>query len=391
MTQAIRSTEEPGEGLVAAAELVRRGQRFLVAAHARLDGDAIGAMLTSAHGLRSLGKEVVLYNPDPVPRRFQFLPGAGEIRRRLPAGLRCDAALVHDCGARHLLGEHFPGKEVTGPLIVLDHHEVVGDLGDLIVRDARAASAGVIAWRLLAALGLDEAAMPEPLAAALFVSLVEDTGWFRYPGTDAEALRLAAACTRAGVSSWDIALELDESHSEASLRLLCQVLPSLERHSAGQLALLTLTDQMLRLAEATPDDVGKMVNYARALRGVEIGALVTVSDERIYVSLRGKGRVHVGEIARRFGGGGHRNAAGCTIPFATSSAVGPPSGSTAAVLSPSQEDSETPNVSSAASPPAHASERRSDLAKQQLIDAVRQALTESLGGTPSASQRDRNP
>ena len=374
--------DEPDDGLAAAAELVRRGRRFLVAAHARLDGDAIGAMLTSAHGLRALGKEVVLYNPDPVPRRFQFLPGAGEIRRRLPSGLRCDAALVHDCGARHLLGEHFPGKEVTGPLIVLDHHEVVGDLGDLIVRDARAASAGVIAWRLLAALGLDEGAMPSALATALFVSLVEDTGWFRYPGTDAEALRLAASCTRAGVSSWDIALELDESHSEASLRLLCQVLPSLERHCEGQLALLTLTDQMLRLAEATPDDVGKLVNYARALRGVEIGALVTVSDERIYVSLRGKGRVHVGEIAHRFGGGGHRNAAGCTIPFAASA------GSVSAA--PPKEDSGSVRDAATESSFAPSNERRSDLAKQQLISAVRSALTESLGGTPSASQRDRN-
>jgi phosphoesterase RecJ-like protein len=396
MTRTMQSGTAGSEALQAAAEVVRRGRRFLVAAHARLDGDAIGAMLTSAHGLRALGKEVVLYNPDPVPRRFQFLPGAGEIRRRLPASLRCDAALVHDCGARHLLGEHFPGAEVTGPLIVLDHHEVVGDLGDLIVRDPRAASAGVIAWRLLESLGLDEERMPQALAMALFVSLVEDTGWFRYPGTNPEALRLAAACTRAGVSSWDITLELDESHSEASLRLLCQVLPSLERHCEGRLALLTLTDQMLRAAEATPDDVGKMVNYARALRGVEVGALVTISDERIYVSLRGKGRVHVGEIAQRFGGGGHRNAAGCTIPFAAPSVppaappAAPPSVPPAAPLSDSGNDpsqsAEDSSVESTIEPALPANNHRAGVAKQQLITAVCSAvcaaLTEPSGMTP---------
>ena len=368
--------------LSAAADLVRRGQRFVVTAHARLDGDAIGAMLVTAHGLRRLGKDVYLYNADPVPRRFQFLPGAGEIRRKLPAALRCDAALVHDCGARHLLGEHFPDAAVTGPLVVLDHHEVVSDLGDLILRDAQAASAGVIAWRLLAALGLDEAALPRDLATALFVSLVEDTGWFRYPGTNPEALQLASACVRAGVSTWEIALLLDESLSEASLRLLCQVLPSLERYAGGRLAILTLTDQMMRDADATPDDVGKLVNYARAVRGVEVGALITVSDERIYVSLRGKGAVHLGEVAQRFGGGGHKNAAGCTIPLGPAAPADPPN---------PPDPPDPPDPPGADPPPgtvldAGDKAARVLLARQQLIDAVTHAL---LTGGASASPLPR--
>lgn len=322
--EAARSSPPPGgtptagfaAALAAAAARVQAGQRFLLAAHARLDGDALGAMLVSAHGLRALGKQVYLYNPEPVPRRFRFLPGASEVRRRIPGELRFDATLVHDCGARHLLGEGFPPAAVSGPLLVLDHHEVVSDFGELVLRDPAATSAGVIAWRLLAALGLREEAMPNPLATALLVSLVEDSGWFRYPGTNAEAFRLAMACSTAGVSTWDAALALDESLSEGALRLLTLVLPTLERHSEGRLALLTLTDQMLHDARAVPDDIGKLVNYARAVRGVEVGGLLTIGDDRIYVSLRGKGRVHLGEVASNFGGGGHRNAAGCTVAFA---------------------------------------------------------------------------
>ncbi len=301
--------------LARAADLIRSGQRFLIGAHARLDGDAIGSMLVSAYGLRLLGKEVFLYNPDPVPRRFQFLPGAADIRRKLPAGLRFSAALIHDCGARHLLGDHFPAPAVTGPLIVLDHHAVVSPLGDVVLRDPGAGSAGVIAMRLLAALGVAVHDLPKELATALFVSLVEDTGWFRYPGTDAEVFALAQTAMRSGVSTWDVSLALDEQLSEASLRLLTQILPSLERHCEGKLALLTLTDQMMRDAGATMDDIGKPVHYARALKGVEVGGLITVSDDRIYVSLRGKGQVNVGALAARFGGGGHHNAAGCTIPY----------------------------------------------------------------------------
>lgn len=332
--EAARSSPPPGgtppagfaAALATAAAWVQGGQRFLVAAHARLDGDALGAMLVSAHGLRALGKQIFLYNPDPVPRRFRFLPGASEVRRRIPGELRFDATLIHDCGARHLLGEGFPPPAVSGPLLVLDHHEVVSDFGDLTLRDAAATSAGVIAWRLLAALGLREETMSGPLATALLVSLVEDSGWFRYPGTNPEAFRLAMACSAAGVSTWDTALALDESLSEGSLRLLTLVLPTLERHADGRLALLTLTDQMLHDARAVPDDIGKLVNYARALRGVEVGGLLTIGDDRIYVSLRGKGRVHVGAVASGFGGGGHRNAAGCTVSFAAAPGGGDASG-----------------------------------------------------------------
>ena len=99
--------------LMTVAARVHSGQRFLVVAHARVDGDAIGAMLVSAHGLRALGKQAYLYNPESVARRFHFLPGATEVRRKIPADLRFDATLVHDCGARHLLGEGFPPPEVT--------------------------------------------------------------------------------------------------------------------------------------------------------------------------------------------------------------------------------------------------------------------------------------
>ena len=315
--------------LAAAVALVRGGRRFLVSGHARLDGDALGAMLVTAHGLRLLGKEVHLYNEDPVPRRLQFLPGAGEVVRKLP-GLRYDARLVHDTGARHLLGDRFPGPDITGPVVVVDHHAVVSDIaefgpGSVALRDERAATAAIVSWRLLSALGISEAQLQghRALATALLVSLVEDPGWFRYPGTDPETLRLAGLCVAAGAEPWQLALQLEESMSESSLRLLSLVLATLERHHDGRLAILSMTDGMMQAADATPDDVLKFVNYARALRGVAVGVFITAGDKQIYVSLRGKGEVDVGAIASRFGGGGHRNAAGCTIKFPPAVAAGP--------------------------------------------------------------------
>lgn len=297
-----------------AVALVRGGRRFLCTAHARPDGDGLGAMLTSAFGLRALGKEVWLYNQDKIPARLRFLPGANEVRRRLPAGVVFDATLVHDTGARHLLGDHFPPAAATGPLIVIDHHVVADDFGAINLRDPSAASAGLVAFRLLLALGLAPTDLPRPLALALLTSLVEDTGWFRYAGTTPEALRLAATCLESGVSPWEIARPLDEENSEASLRLLALVLPTLSRHCDGRVAVLSVGDEQLRQVGATSEDIGKLVNYARGLRGVEVGVLLTLGDRHSYASLRSKGGLDVASVAAGFGGGGHRAAAGCMLP-----------------------------------------------------------------------------
>src|SRR5439155_14654637 len=128
--------------------------------------------LATAHGLRALGKEAVLYNRDPAPARLRFLPGAAEVRGRPKEPF--DACLVHDCGDLRLLGDGFPPKEITGPLIVLDHHASVKPFGDLELRDSTASAVGVIVARLLYALGVP---LDKNIAECLWCSLVCDTGW----------------------------------------------------------------------------------------------------------------------------------------------------------------------------------------------------------------------
>src|SRR5581483_6624263 len=146
------------------------------------------------------------------------------------------------------------------------------------LRDPEAASSGVVAWRLLRALGLTEEGMTRELATALHLSIVEDTGWFRYGNTNPEAYRLAAACVAAGAAPWSLARWLEEENSEASLRLLALVLQGLERHLARRLAILTRPGDMVREARAKPDDRGKLVNYARAVAGAEVGGRLSVGE-----------------------------------------------------------------------------------------------------------------
>ncbi|HEY7954339.1 MAG TPA: bifunctional oligoribonuclease/PAP phosphatase NrnA, partial [Polyangia bacterium] len=296
--------------------LVARGHRFLCTAHARPDGDALGSMLATAHALRALGKEVVLYDHDPPPSRLAFLPGASEVVTSAPKS-SFDATFVHDCGDRRLLGDRFPPREVTGPVVVLDHHGSTRDFGDLVVRDPSASAVGVIVARLCAALGVP---LSREIAECLWCSLVSDTGWFRYSSTDLETMELAAACVRAGAEPWAFARKSEEETPVARLRLLQEVLKTLEL--AGEpprrVALLTLDEAMLGRAGAGPELAEGFVNYARGLEGVEVGALLTVTRTQVRASLRGKGGVDLGAVAAAFDGGGHHNASGCTLalPFA---------------------------------------------------------------------------
>ena len=293
-----------------AAAAIRAGTRFMVAAHAAPDGDALGSMLATAHGLRTLGKEVFLYNEDAAPKRLAFLEGAKELRSSVPTGVTFDATLVHDCGAASLLGHRFPSREVTGPLIILDHHASVSDFGDIVVRDASASAVGVLVARLYKELGV---ALSRPMAEALWCSLVSDTGWFRYSATNVETLELATACVQAGVEPWNFARWSEEEWPPARLRLLSLSFASLELWPENRpfVALLRLDDKMLSEAGAGPDLGEGLVNYARALQGIEVGILLTSVRAGIRVSLRSKGGLDVGKVASQFGGGGHVAAAGC--------------------------------------------------------------------------------
>ncbi|HXU67696.1 MAG TPA: DHH family phosphoesterase [Polyangia bacterium] len=297
-------------GLDDVVRLVRAGRRFLVTGHANPDGDALGSMLATLHGLRALGKEVVAYDHDPAPRRFSFLPGATALVSDAAAlAGPFDATFVHDCGDHHLLGDRFPSRAVTGPLVVLDHHASGRDFGDLSLRDSDAAAVGVIVARLLGALGVS---IDVTIAECLWCSLASDTGWFRYASTDAETMRLATACVEAGAVPWDFARRSEESAPPARLKLMARVFDTLEL--VGATALLTLERATLTATGTTTAEAEGLVGYARALDGVEVGVMLYEQEGGVRVSLRSKGAVDVGAVAARLGGGGHRAAAGCFVP-----------------------------------------------------------------------------
>lgn len=296
--------------------LIREGKRFLCSCHLRPDGDALGSMLGLAAVLRAAGKEAVTWTSDDVPEYLHFLPGVDAIVHALPADARFDATFFTDAAARALLPAQLPPREVTGPIVMVDHHAAHDDFGDVFARETDAVATGEVVLRLMKDLGIT--IIPPEAAVPLYAAIVTDTGGFRYPGTTPTTMRLGAELMEAGADPWSVAYQVFEGWPPARMKLLGLVLETLDTTSDGRIATLEVTRAMQRRTSATDEMVEGFVNYARMLRGVEVAALVWEwppenGVPQTKISLRSRGNVDVSRIAVALGGGGHKSAAGAQV------------------------------------------------------------------------------
>ena len=301
----------PAESLPPVVEALRTARRVLLTMHRGPDGDALGSALALACALRELGREVTVYNPDELPYNFRFLRGADTVATSLPADAAFDVTVATDAGSYDRLGPEVPPAPRRGVLINLDHHVTTQPFGDLNYVDPEAASVGVLAFKIIAALGHP---LSRDAAECIYASILADTGCFRYSSTDPECLRVAAALLEAGVDPWEMTVRVYEQQPLARMKLLAEVLGTLVVE--GRLATLTITNEMIARTGTGTDLTDGFINYARSVDGVEVAASFREPEEQgaaWHVSFRSRGRVDVAAIAQKFGGGGHRNAAGCSI------------------------------------------------------------------------------
>ena len=300
------------------ARLLERvaGRPVAVCGHARPDGDCIGSQVALARVLAARGQDVVCVNPDPVPRRLQYLTGGMEFRRTDDA-LRdpvARAAIFVDC-ADHARGGERLRALYARPVGVIDHHLSNAGFGevDLIERTSAATC------EILAGLFLD-AGLPvdTPTARALYAGILTDTGQFRFQATTRRCFMLAGELVARGASPAEAGFELYERETPGKLRLLQRFLASLRLEAGGRLCLGVLPAGIFEETGSSAEDTEGLVDYARCIDGVEIGALVEWrKDGTAKASLRAKEpSLRVDLVAARFKGGGHACAAGLSLPSA---------------------------------------------------------------------------
>jgi phosphoesterase RecJ-like protein len=293
------------------SELIGRHRVFLISAHERLDGDALGSELALCRMLRSLGKEATIYNQDPTPGNFLFLPGSDGIVHQLPPLEPFEVAFILDCSELERVGRESARIGTIPNLVNIDHHVSNGGFCDVRLLDSQASSTGELIFRLVRDMGL---AVTAEMATCLYTAILTDTGGFRYGNTRRGALLAAADLVAGGADPQWISENVFESDSPSRIRLLAAVLPTLTLEEGGRVGSLTVTQKALADTGALPEHSEGFVELPRSIRGVEISIVYAeLPDGSFKLSLRSKGSVNVERVARAFGGGGHTNAAGCRV------------------------------------------------------------------------------
>jgi phosphoesterase RecJ-like protein len=293
-------------------ESFQNATNVLVTAHEDPDGDSLGSQLVMYDFLRSLGKNAAIRNQGRIPTRYANIDGVENVRTD-SAGLDFipDLALVLDSTTLERTGKVKDLIPSGCRIINIDHHPGNSLYGDINLVNEGASSVAEVVYGIL-----KQAAFVFTRQAAewLYTAILTDTGRFHFSSTTPESLRICAEMIEAGVNPREITDMIYFSKTPQQMQVIGEVILKAEMALDGRLCALTLSKEMLEKRGLDFTDFEGIVDYSMYLSSVTIGALFkSVSGDATRVSLRSRSAFDVSEIARRFGGGGHTNAAGATI------------------------------------------------------------------------------
>jgi phosphoesterase RecJ-like protein len=290
------------------ARALRERQSFILTSHARPDGDAIGSQLALAFALEHLGKSVRLLDRDPVPPPYAVFPGISRIELVTSADVAADAVVLLECS-------DIQRPQVEGLdkyfVVNIDHHLGNQMYGDVNWFDESAAACGEMVADVIDALGVP---WTKEIASHLYLAIATDTGGFRYGPISARTFEVCRRIAETGVSAAALSRQIFDSYGIGRVRLMAALLSAMELHLDNRLAVLYVDDDLLQRYGASVSDTEGLVNLPLGASEVVAVALFKRQSADSYrVSLRSKDDVDVRGVALAWQGGGHKNAAGCTV------------------------------------------------------------------------------
>jgi phosphoesterase RecJ-like protein len=308
------------------SSLIETYDRFVVTSHVRPDGDALGSEVGMVGLLRQKGKDVRAVNVSRTPPRYDFLDPDGTLFEHFgtavgPADLADRQVLVIlDLSSWSQLGEMADWvRSFPGPRAVIDHHVSQDDLGATYLKDTSAEATGTLVVRAAHAL---KAEITPEMATGLLTAIAMDTGWFHHPNTHPSTLRTAAELVEAGAEIDAIYRLLFERNTLGRLRMMGETLSNLRTDMGGRIAYAAVTRDDFERTGAIPPDTEDLVDFTVSIRGVEVG-LLFIEQMRggIKMSIRSRTGLDCAKVVSAFGGGGHKAAAGATLPDPLSESV----------------------------------------------------------------------
>lgn len=288
-------------------ELLEPSQRILVVTHLAPDGDAIGSLLGLGWLLRAQGKEPTLACEDPVPEGYAWLPGSAQIVRQSSGGY--DLVISLDCSDARRMGSVFREELASAPLLNIDHHITNTSFGTVNWVEPSAVSTTQLILRLADALGWE---LTQPTAVCLLSGIISDTRSFRTYNVDIAAMRATLRLMEAGAPLNEIARRLLDQRPLASVCLWGQAIGRL--HLEGDILWTEVTREMRQKWALAEDGDSGLANFLSGVREPKVVVVFTERDKGgIDVGMRAMPGYDVAEVAYRLGGGGHPQAAGCSL------------------------------------------------------------------------------
>lgn len=293
--------------------IINEKEQIALIAHVSPDGDTLGSCLALANALEQKGKKVCLLCSDPIPDFYRFIHEMDRFQvpdEKEPSD-SFEVCIAIDCSDLERTGA--ASRYITNCKysINIDHHVSNTFYSNYNVVDDHASATGEIIYHLIKAIG---ALLTKDISEYLYIAISTDTGSFCYENTTAETHKIAADLISHGVNVSKLSTILFKQRSLPKTRILGQALSTLEVLNDGLLAIIHVSMDMMKSVHASDNDCDGIVNYAQEIEGVEVAVLIREQSNHLYkIGLRTRSYVDASEIARAFGGGGHKRAAGCTI------------------------------------------------------------------------------
>jgi phosphoesterase RecJ-like protein len=298
-------------------ELVDENKKFVLTTHVNPDADGLGSELALNRYLKKLGKDSIILNHSETPTNHKFLDYDSEIKKFEPEK---DVHFVQDADVLVALDMNNPSRlrsleksfcESKAKKVIIDHHLEAHDFVDFKLVDLDSPATGEIVYKCLMA--YDPHLLDKGIAEALYAAMMTDTGSFRFPRTDGELHRIIAHLLDLGVDPTYVYNNLYEQNSIGRMRLLGEVLYNIQLAYGGKLSYFSVTQGQLNREQVVPDETEQFVNYAGAIAGVIVAIFFMELPDGVKISFRSKGDVPINELAKLYGGGGHKNAAGARV------------------------------------------------------------------------------
>lgn len=306
-------TPQTNTTLEAIAHEMSLRDNFVICGHVSPDGDCLGSQLALMRALRSMGKHawcVLAGSRVDVDGALAYLPGFDELIPASEYDGPCDVFVGVDVPTIERIGEA-AALHASAPFsITVDHHAVPTVMADLVYVDPAAAATALLVWELVGHLVGER---DDKMALCAYTGLLTDTGCYQNQNTDAAAFKAAGEMVAAGVDPAFVACEAFQNRRLASIRLEAIAIEHMELIGDGQAALSWLSRSDFEKVDAIKADGEHLVSVLRSIRGVRLACVLREQDGAVRGSFRAKDDTDAGSLARYFGGGGHKAAAGFTL------------------------------------------------------------------------------